>query len=279
MPRRCTRVAFLLAGALSLALPAGATRARSAAPQKLSGAATEAGAKATEEARAALREMSAALSSARTLQFRVRNLVPMKEPGGEWITLVGGASVKRQGKDKLFVQTSGDLYPFSLYFDGKTLVAHAPGSKVYAKREEPGTVDEMLERSAKNGEAAFVFRDLISSDPYAAMTKGLESARVVGTSTLDGVETRHLAVHGQKLDWEIWIGTNDRLPRLVTLTDTADARKPTHTVQLYDWALDQPIPPDAFSFNVPADTKQVPFRNPAQAKAAARHGPPPASRP
>jgi hypothetical protein len=279
MLRRCTRGAFLLAGALSLALPAGATQARSAAPAKPSAAAAQSGADATAEAKAALQEMSKTLASARTLQFKVKSFVPMKGAGGDWITLIGLASVVRQGNDKLFVQSGGDLYAFNFFFDGKTVTAHSPGSKVYARRDAPATIDEMLERSARNGEATFVFGDLVSADPYAAMAKGLQSARVVGTSTVDGVETQHLAVHGQKVDWEIWIGTKDRLPRLVTLTDLADARKPTHTVQLSDWAVDQALPPDAFSFNAPADTMQVPFRDPRQVKAAARRGPPPASRP
>jgi hypothetical protein len=287
---------LLLAGALSLALPAGPTHARSAGAKPAadpgaephpsgasghqpSGATARTSAEATEEAKAALREMGTRLASATTLQFKVRSLIPMKGPGGEWITIVGQAGVMREGRDKLFVGTGGDLFAFDLIFDGKTVTAFSAAKKIYAQREAPGTIDAMLERAAKDGEAAFVFADLVSADPYAAMTRGLQSARVVGTSTVDGIETEHLAVHGQKLDWEIWIGTHDRLPRLVTLTDISEARKPTQTVQLSDWTLNQAIPPDAFSFNAPADAMKVPFHSPGQLKAAARRGPQPAGRP
>ncbi len=273
MSRHWKRRAVVLAGALC-ALPLGRASGQGQEKAKPPTGAAHAKAPAKDEqAMAALKEMSTTLSSAKTLRFKVRNLVPMKAASGAWITLVGGGSVMREGQDKLFVETSGDLYPFLFYFDGKTVTAFAPEAKVYAQKDAPGTIDAVLDRAAKNGETAFVFADLVSADPYAAMTKGLQSAVVVGTSTVDGVETQHLAVHGKAMDWEIWIGTKDRLPRLVTLTDIGDARKPTQTVQLSEWALDESLPADAFAFAKPADATQIPFRSPTQAMAAARRTP------
>jgi hypothetical protein len=274
----------LLAGALSLALPSGWADARAQGQAQPSGGAAAGGAAkakspATDpQAMAALREMSTTLASAKTMRFEIRNLVPMKLASGDWITLVGAGSVMREGNDKLFVETGGDLYPFRFYFDGKTVTAFAPKDNVYARKDAPGTIDEVLDRAAKKGEVTFAFADLVSSDPYAAMTKGIKSAVVVGRSTIDGVESQHLAVHGNAMDWEIWIGTKDRLPRMVTLTDVGDARKPTQTLQLSGWALDESLPADAFSLDAPADAVQVPFRDPKQMMAA-RRPPAPARRP
>jgi hypothetical protein len=228
----------------------------------------------TEQAKAALRQMSGALTTAHTVRFKVHSFVPMKTASGDWITLIGSAEVVREGKNYLKVDSGGDLYPFSLYFDGHTLTAFSANSNVYAQEDSPGTIDAMLDKAAKRGETTFVFADLVSADPYAAMTKGLQSAKVVGSSTIDGVETEHLVVHGAAVDWEIWIGTKDRLPRMVTLTNINDARKPTHTVQLSGWVLDEAVPAGAFVFQAPADAVRVPFRAPGQARAAARRGPP-----
>jgi hypothetical protein len=294
MPHRRTVGAVTIAAALSLAFPGrGSGQGAASPPQPPSGkaetprppsgqatsppqrggGAPASAADETELAKAELREMSTALTSAQTLRFDIRNLVPMKSPAGDWVTLVGAAKVMRRGNDKLHVETGGDLFPFTMFFDGKTVTAYSPDAKVYARRDAPPTIDAMLEQAAKKGEAVFVFADLVSADPYAAMTKGLQSARVVGLSKVDGVETRHVAVHGERMDWEIWIGTKDRLPRMVTLTDVAETRKPTHTVELTEWALDQDVPDDAFSFRAPADATQVPFRNPGEARAAARRPP------
>jgi len=265
MSRRGNR-AVLLVAALVAALPLGSVRAAEAkAPAK---------APAKEpQAMAVLREMSTTLASAKTMRFKVRSFVPVKSPAGAWITLIGGGSVMREGKDKLFVETSGDLFPFRFYYDGKTVTAFAPNEKIYAQRDAPGTIDEVLAQATKKGEASFVFADLVSSDPFAAMAKDLQGAFVVGASTIDGAETEHVAVHAKTIDWEIWIGTKDRLPRMFTLTDLADARKPTHTVQISDWELDGALPPDSFSFAAPDGAKKVPFRDPrtlATARAPAK---------
>jgi hypothetical protein len=272
--------AFLAAGALALALPSGWAdeRAQGHAPPPTGAQKAASKAPGTDaQALAALRDMCAKLASAKTLRFEVHSLLPMKIAGGDWVTLVGEGTVMREGKDRLFVETGGDLYPFRFYFDGKTVTAFASKDNVYARRAEPGTIDQVLERAEKRGEVTFAFGDLVSSDPYAAMTDGIRSAVVVGTSTVDGVETQHLAVHGKELDWEIWIGTEDRLPRMVTLTDVGDPRKPTHTIRLSRWALDEAMPAGAFSFDAPADAVEVPFRDPRETRTARRPPRPPRS--
>jgi hypothetical protein len=267
MAGRCIPRPILLAAALAVASPpAGAAeRSRGERPDPGGPAKVQ---RSDEQAMAALREMSATLASARTLRFQVQSLLPIQMAGGEWITLVGAGSVLREGTDRLFVETGGDLYPFRFYFDGKTVTAFAPEHNLYARKEAPGTIDEVLDRARSGGEITFAFADLVSADPYASMTKGLRSAALVGTSTIDGVETEHLAVHGKDLDWEMWIGTKDRLPRMVTLTDVRDARKPTHTLLLSRWELDPAVPGDAFRFEAPADAIEVPFRSPGQMAAA-----------
>ena len=272
MPRHSTRVALLFSATLSIALLPGGASGASSAP--LATGDTRTKAEGTDQAKAELKEMSDVLAAAKTMHFNVRNLVPMKDSDGNWITLVGGGSATREGRDKLHIETGGNLFPFRLFFDGKTVTAFAPQANVYAQKDAPGTIDEALERAAKNGEAAFVFADLVSADPYASMTKGLRSARIVGTSTVDGVETRHVAVHGQQLDWEIWIGTKDHLPRMVTLTDISErpGSRPRRCCSRTGSST-SPSRPTRSSFRAPADATEVPFRNPGQLRAAARRAP------
>lgn len=267
--------ALLWSAALGSASPAG--RAVAAAQgEERPGAGQEAAAR-QEEALRALHETSDALASAKTLKFKVRSLVPMKTPGGRWITLVGTASVVRDGHDKLLVQVGGDLFPFQLFLDGKTATAFAPDEKLYAQKDAKGTIDEVLAKAARAGEATFVFADLVSADPYAAMTKGLRSAVVVGTSSIDGQATRHLAVDAEQVHWEIWIGMEDQLPRMVTLTDTRDPGRPTHIVMLSDWERDAPVQAEVFAFVPPQDAMRVPFRAPGAQRVAGRRSPTPVS--
>jgi hypothetical protein len=268
---RYLKAAIVLVGALGMGAGSAPSGASGGSPPP----AGSSGADATEQAKGALKEMATRLAAAKTLAFNVHSLLPIQGRDGGWVTLNGEGRAMRQGNDRLFIETGGDLSRFKLYFDGKTVTVYAPQEKVWAQKDAPPTIDAMLEREAKSGEIAYVFGDLLSADPYAAMTNGLKSAHIVGTSMVDGVETSHLAVHGQKLDWEIWIGTADRLPRLVTLTDTSNPRKPTQTVRLSEWSVDQPLPSGAFAAELPADAKKIPFKPPEEAKAgaAARRGP------
>jgi hypothetical protein len=269
--------AFLAGAALSVAVLVGDARAQDHAQQDAGTskpAPRAAAGQKDEQAMASLKQMSTILAAANTMSFKTRSLIPIKGPAGNWITLNGSATVKRQGKDKLHLETGGDVFPFMLFYDGKTLTAYAPNEKVYAQQPAPPTIDQMLDQAEKSGEVTIAFADVVSADPYASMTKGLKSAMVVGTSTLGGAEVQHLLVHGTGLDWEIWIGTKDHLPRMLTLTDTTEARKPTHVVEFSDWALDESLPAGTFAFDAPSDATKVPFRSPSQ-RAQARQGPRP----
>jgi hypothetical protein len=262
----------VVAGVLC-ALLAGEARAKNAQPA--GGKEKAAAPKKDEQALAALKEMGTTLGSAKTLQFKARGLRPFKTASGEWVTLVTTANVMREGADKLHVETGGDAFAFDLFYDGKTVTAFAAKEKIYAQQDAPATIDAALDQAAKNGNFTIAFGDLVSTDPYAGMTKGMKAAHVVGTSTISGVEVEHLAVQGEKLNWEIWIGTKDHLPRLATVTDLSDAHKPTHTMEFTDWAVDQTLPANAFTFNAPADAVKVPFRQPGQPSAMGRSAPRP----
>jgi hypothetical protein len=267
-------------GLLSVALLAGSAFAEGSKDAAKAPAPSKEAAKAPPakdpEAMASLKAMGDALGQAKTLKFKTRGLRPMQLQDGQWITLVMTANVARQGNDKLRIESGGDAFPFDFIYDGKTVTAFAPKEKIYAQNPAAPTIDDALAQSEKRGEVTIAFGDLVKSDPYSAMTARIKKARVIGTSTVGGVETQHLAVEGDKNNWEVWIGTQDHLPRMVTLTDLTDTRKPTHTMEFSDWKLDENLTPDLFSFNAPADATKVPFRKPgAEKMVAGRPGPHP----
>jgi hypothetical protein len=105
--RRIPRTAlFAAALVLAPALAAAAERARGQAATPGGPAKVQ---RTDEQAMAALREMSTTLAAARTLRFEVQSLLPIRIGGGDWITLVGAGSVLREGTDRLFIETGGDL--------------------------------------------------------------------------------------------------------------------------------------------------------------------------
>jgi hypothetical protein len=91
----------------------------------------------------------------------------------------------------------------------------------------------------------------------------------VGQSTIGGVKTRHLALSNRGVEWQIWIGVEDNLPRLVVATYLDDASEPSYTVEFLDWKLNEPVGAEAFVFDNASKAVKVEFRNPMSDRRAA----------
>ena len=74
------------------------------------------------------------------------------------------------------------------------------------------------------------------------MISGLTSAFVVGQSKLvGGTTTDIVAVANDDIQVQLWIGSEDRLPRLSWLTFTHMTQKPRRMAEFSDWKLDGPV--------------------------------------
>ncbi len=216
-----------------------------------------------ERALSLLKGMSNTLAKAPTLSFKVRSLVPFATPFGQQISLFGTSRVAMQRPDKLFVETRGDLFPHNLYFDGKTVTAIGVEKRFYAQQAaSANTIDALVQNPHAGSDALAPFVDLLVSDPYTRLAKDLSNAVVVGQSTIDAVTTDHLAFAGDGVEWEIWIGVKDRLPRLMVVHYLSGDRQPTFTVALSDWKLGAAIAAQTFNATIPKDAVKIEFKLP-----------------
>jgi hypothetical protein len=208
-----------------------------------------------------LKEMSDTLAGARTLQFRARSLLPLESPTGQYISLFAASRVRLQRPDRLFVESRGDLVPNDLYYNGKTVTAIGPARKFYAQQEAGGsTLDAVLQQEHPGADTLAPFVDLLVSDPYARLSKDLASALLVGQSTIAGVTTDHLAFTAPGVDWELWIGAQDKLPRLAVASYRSGERQPVFTVEFSDWKLNAPLPTKSFEVVIPKDAVKLEFK-------------------
>jgi hypothetical protein len=216
-----------------------------------------------------LKKMSDTISQAKTVRFQARSMVPVRTPGGVWINLYGTSQVVMQGPDKLFASTSGDFASHDFYFDGKAITMYSPDKNLYAVKQAPATIDAMIEEAYREDGKSFPYADLLISEPYAALTDGLRGALYVGQSTIrplsgpGGVKADHLVFLNKGVEWQIWIGTADHLPRLVVATYLDEVNEPSYSVEFGDWKLDEPAGADTFVFNNMTDASKVEFRKPA----------------
>jgi len=219
-----------------------------------------------------LKKMSDTLSEAKTVSFQARSMVPVRTPDGVWINLYGTSRVVMQGPDKLFASTAGDFAPYDFYFDGKTITAFAPNKNLYAVKAAPATIDAMIEEAYQKEGRSFPYADILVSEPYTVLTKGVTRAYYVGQSTIrplagaGGVKTDHLVFSHEGVQWQIWIDTNDHLPRMVCATYLDSEGEPSYTVEFGDWKLNEPVGPKTFIFSNASQAAKVEFRNPFQGR-------------
>lgn len=221
---------------------------------------------------ASLRAMSDRLSATPSFTVAARNVVPMLGPNGQWVSLVGTARVTLQRPDKLFIERGGDQLPMKVYYDGKSLTLYEPVQNLYAVAPARATLDAALTEVLGAAIASFPYLEVLLSDPYAAMTAGLQGALYVGETTLDGVRTDHLALVSPGVDWEIWIGSDDRLPHLVQARYVDLPKTPTITTQFHDWNLKPQIAAGTFALDQATRATQIEYAPPAAPEPATREG-------
>jgi len=128
------------------------------------------------------------------------------------------------------------------------------------RMKAPETIDAMLPFLEKASGIRFASADLLFSDPYAVLTKGLSSAVGMGSDLVQGVPCEHLAFRAPGVNWEIWVESGARaLPRRLVITYTNVTNFPRSLVEFSHWNLHPWLTNSAFNFKKPAGAKEIAF--------------------
>jgi hypothetical protein len=264
-------VAGLAAAALSMAMAVQGVQAQQpAAPAPAQAAPAQAaapdlGAKIEVDpaAIAIVKAMSDKLAAAKSMSFTALTTYESPDRLGLPLLYATLSQVTMQRPDKLKVITPGDGPRSEFYYDGKTVKAYDPAAKLVAVAEAPDTTEAMLRAAFQHAAIYFPFTDLIADDPIKAISENLQVAFVVGKSiAIGGVPTDIVVLEGKFAHVQLWIGSEDKLPRMARAIFLEDPAHYRHTVELSEWKLDPPLPADAFTLTTPADVALIPFAPP-----------------
>jgi hypothetical protein len=252
------------------AKPAGKAAVRPAAPEL--------------EARAIdlLKAMSARLAAARSMSFTA--VVTYESPSriGPALAYMTTSEVLMHRPDKLRVITLGDGPASEFYFDGKTMTAFSPAENLVAVAPAPPTVDAMLKVAFDSAAIYFPFTDVLVDDPYTRIADALTVAFYVGQSkVVGGTTTDIVAIASEHMFVQIWIGAEDKLPRMMRAVFRGDPLRLRHQLEMSNWKLDPVVGADAFASQKAASATSISFgapqpaaaqvnKTPARAKAAAK---------
>jgi hypothetical protein len=209
-----------------------------------------------------LKASSARLAAARTMSFTA--VVSYESPSrpGPPLVYTTRSDVTLQRPDKLRVISPGER-PSEFYYDGKTMVAFMPAENLVAVAEAPPTIDAVLEAAYNIAAIYFPFADVMVADPYGDIAKTLELAFYIGQSrVVGGTKTDMVAYASHGVFVQIWIGADDKLPRMARAVYAKDPTQMRHQVEFSNWKLGPAVPTGTFTSARAAKAKPIPFAHP-----------------
>jgi hypothetical protein len=210
-----------------------------------------------------LKAASSRLAAARSMRFTA--VIAYENPSllGPPLVYTTTSEVTLQRPDKLRVITPGDGPASEFYDDGKTMMAFEPAANLVAVAEAPPTIDAALKAAYDAAAIYFPFTDLIVADPYGAIADGLTHAFSIGQSHVVGDTTTDMVAYASDVAFvQIWIGTDDKLPRRVRAVYRDDPSRLRHQMDLSNWQLDGAVPAEAFASASAASATRIAFARP-----------------
>lgn len=222
---------------------------------------------------AILRAACNMLSAAQTMTFTAVDTYERAARDGQPLYYTVLSRVTLQRPDKLRVIKVGDGIPDEFYYDGKTVAAYVPSTDLVAVADAPPTIDQMLDAVWDIAAIYFPFADVMASDPCAVFDKKMTSAFYVGQSVVvGGATTDVVAVAGDEVQAELWIGAADHLPRMIRVTYPNEPAHAHYQTEYSDWKLNAPVDATAFRSDKVSTAKHIAFAPPGASE------PPPAAR-
>ena len=237
-----------------------------------------------------LKAMSARLAAARSMAFTAVTTYESPSIYGAPLAFTTTSEVILQRPDRLAVVTAGDGQSTEFYYDGRTMTQFSPAENLVAIANAPPTIDAMLKALYDAAGTYYAFTDVVVADPWADMSQGLKLAFYIGQSgVVGGVKTDMVAYEAEGVFVQIWIGVDDKLPRMARAVYFDDPLQLRHQVELSHWRLDTPLAAEAFGTSKAAGAIHIQFAHPktqskappapAAAKKAGKPAPKPTPKP
>ncbi len=257
-----TTVRGLACGVILSAL-AGLSACAPATPPAATAAPAPAANAVDPKAVAVLDAACARLAGARTMSFTATSTYQKAARNGQPLFYTIRNLVSVQRPDRLRVITPGDGVPDEFYFDGKTMMAYVPSADLVAIDEAPPTIDDLVEKLWQASATYYPFADVITADPCAAIRKHMASAFYVGRSIVVGnTTTDMIAIAGPHIQAELWIGAQDRLPRMIKVVYPNEPGRALYQTEYSNWRLNVAHPPGHFTSARAAKARRMPFQPP-----------------
>jgi hypothetical protein len=210
------------------------------------------------QAKTLFKTMSDYLAAQQAISFAFDSTLEVVTDQDQKLGLASSGALTLNRPDKLHATRKGGFADVEMVFDGKTLMLLGKNANLFAKAEEPGTIDQLVDVLRDKYDRPVPAADLLMSDPYKELMPLVVDVKDLGSGVIRGVECDHLAFRTDEVDWQIWIAQGDRpYPCRYVITSTKVKGSPQYTVDVRDWKTGDEVPSDSFSLAIPQGAKEL----------------------
>jgi hypothetical protein len=179
-------------------------------------------------------------------------------PSGSKVQYSGYKQVSLQKPNLLRVDTIGDQEKRSFYYDGKSFTLFSPLLNVFATKEAPTTIDDMVSSIEQNYGFTIAMSNLFTSNPCRVLDDIIEEPLYIGSNLVNRVETDHLLLVTDEWDGQLWISQdNPPLIKKAIITYKNLPNAPQYTVLFSNWNFKPSFSQDVFTFTPAQDNFKV----------------------
>lgn len=213
------------------------------------------------EARAILLRMAEFMARTGSFSVAVHDSYDAYQKSGQKIEFSEMRTITVARPDRLRIdveESSGNRQ--MLLFDGKELTLATPTRNVYARTQQPGSIDDAVNYVIADLGIKVPFSVLLQTTAPKELDLKTQTLDYVERTTIFGAPAHHLAGRTAKVDYQIWIADGDQpLPQRLVLTYRKEKGQPQFRAQFSNWNLAAEAPASLFEFVPSAGMHKISF--------------------
>ena len=206
-----------------------------------------------------LRAMSAYLAKQKTYTLHAEVEFDQVLPGGPKVRLSGALDMAVARPGSIHADYRDDVMDRLIWFENGRLTIVDPIGNTYAQITGPKDIDGMVAKLEKENGATLPLGELAESDPYAVLTRGVESAHYVGVHNVEGIFCHHVVLQRKDFEIEVFVEVGDKpVPRKLVFEYLNQPGSPQYTASITEWSFKAPKT-DLFVPKLPKGAGKVDF--------------------
>lgn len=210
-----------------------------------------------DDAHDLLKAMSDYMASQKSFSFDYQSSLEAVTPDFQKLQFVSSGKATVERPDKLRISRTGGFADLDVSYDGKTLTIHGKNLDAYAKVEQPGSIDNLLDRMSDAGVEA-PGADLLSSDILGLIMEDVTDVRHIGGAQVNGTPAEYIAFRAPEYDGQIWIADGPKpIPLRYVLTSKHVVQAPQYMLEISNFKTGSDVAAADFDIKLPEGAKKV----------------------